>query len=151
MYTISLNQIDQSITLQQDAHDIELSQIGVPGARGLIGNGADALVINGKSSDYRDYINLVPSDFTHVVANNTTDYTATVTDDVIRFTVTATLTLPTAIGSGRRYTVICDGYGVIVTIDANGSDTVNNELTQVLNNGDTINIIDVVVGKWNII
>ena len=151
MYTINLNQTDQSIDLRQSVHEITLDQIGVPGERGQIGNGADELVVNGKSSDYQDHIDLVPSDFTHVVLTKVTNYLATATDDVIRFTATATLSLPHATCSGRRYTVICDGAGVIVTIDANASETINNELTQILNDGDTINIIDVALNKWNII
>ena len=151
MNTINLSQSDQSIGLYQTNYEIELSQVGVPGERGQIGNGADALVINGKSSDYQDHIDLVPSDFTHVVSTKVANYLATATDDVIRFTATATLSLPHATGSGRRYTIICDGTGVIVTIDANAAETINNELTQVLNDGDTINIIDVALNKWNII
>lgn len=82
------------------------------------------------------------------VVTKTAGYTATVNDEVIRFTTSATLTLPAATGSGQKYTVIADGC--TVTIDGNGSETINNELTQTLYDGDAAILHDVASGKWNI-
>ena len=40
---------------------------------------------------------------------------------------------------------------VLVTVDANGSETINGEITQELNNGEAITIKDYETGKWVIL
>jgi hypothetical protein len=85
------------------------------------------------------------------IATKTANYTVDGADDVIRFTATATATLPAATGNGKVYSIISDGAGVVVTVDGNAAETINRELTQVLNDGDTITIVDVAAGLWNIL
>jgi len=148
MYTINLNSSDNSITVSHTPYTIDMP-ILARGYRGQIGNGADALVINGKSSDVNDVITLLPSDFTHVISNKSDNYTATNTDDVIRFTANATLTLPHATGSGRKYIIVSDG--AIVTIDAYQSELISGETTQVIDDNESITIIDTATNKWNIV
>lgn len=89
-----------------------------------------------------------PVSLAATVTTKVADYVATDTDQVIRFTANATLTLPAATGSGTHFFV--RAVGATVTIDGNGSDTINEELTQVLNAGDSIQIIDEAVGLWGI-
>ena len=67
------------------------------------------------------------------VTTKTLDYTATASDDVILMnnTVSKTLTLPTAVGNEGKtfYVVKIDGTsGISVTIEADGSETIDGEL-----------------------
>jgi len=68
---------------------------------------------------------------------------------VIRFTASATLTLPAATGSGKLFWVRAVG-AVTVVVDGNGSDTINEELTQTLGAGDSIQVIDEAAGVWGV-
>jgi hypothetical protein len=85
-----------------------------------------------------------------VIQTKTGDYTAGATDRIIRFTASATLTLPAATGSGWQYIIICDGSGISVVVDANGTETINRQLTQTLSDGDCMVIYDTASGIWNI-
>ena len=78
----------------------------------------------------------------------TADYAATANDEVIKFTSNATLTLPAATGSGQHYLVRASGCTVVV--DGNGTDTINEELTQTLFAGDSVQIIDDGSGLWGV-
>jgi hypothetical protein len=86
----------------------------------------------------------------NTVATKTGDYTAESTDRIIRFTASARLILPSATGSGIQYIIICDGVGVSIIVDANGSETINRQLTQTLSDGDCMVIYDTASGIWNI-
>ena len=85
------------------------------------------------------------------VNNQSTDYSIIETDRLVRFTATATVTLPSASGSGRIITLVCDADQAVLTITPSGSDTVNREISQTLYDGDSITIVDVDSGQWNII
>ena len=61
-----------------------------------------------------------------------------------------TITLPAASGSGKSYMIKSIGVGK-VTIDANGAETIDGELTQTLDQWDCINIVDYASGKWLVI
>ncbi len=91
------------------------------------------------------------NNFLSAVSVKTADYTLTENDHTVKFTATATATLPAATGSGIPHVIICEGTGVVVTVDANGSETINGELTQTLYDGDAIQIQDIATGVWNII
>jgi len=69
-------------------------------------------------------------------------YTIDATDSVINCTAnTFTITLPTAVSiEGRVYLIKNTGTG-IVTVDGNGNETLDGELTQTLNQWDSITII----------
>jgi len=97
---------------------------------------------------HRFNANIESSGRRQATVTQTADYTALVSDEIIRFTSDATLTLPAATGTGQTYTVIADGCTAI--IDANGSETINNELTQTIYDGDAIILHDTASGVWNI-
>ena len=61
-----------------------------------------------------------------------------------------TVNLLAATGSGRGREVASIGVGV-VTVDANGVETINGETTQALQQGEAIRIRDYASGKWVII
>ena len=70
----------------------------------------------------------------------TTTYTALSTDDIIQCNGTFTVSLPTASGiSGRIYHIKNVGTGTI-TIDPDGTETIDGELTQTLNAWESISI-----------
>jgi hypothetical protein len=85
------------------------------------------------------------------VVTKTANYTLLSSDDIVLFTATATATLPQSTGGGATKTIICDGAGVVVTVDGDGGDTINNELTQTLYNGDSITLVDAASGEWLVI
>jgi hypothetical protein len=85
------------------------------------------------------------------VATKTADYTATANDEHIRFTASATLTLPAATGTGQAYSVKAAGDAVTVIIDANGAETIDGKLTIILAPRDGVQIIDAASGVWDII
>jgi hypothetical protein len=67
----------------------------------------------------------------------TANYTALATDEIIDCDATSasfTITLPTAVGiTGKRYDIRkSDVSGNTVTIDADGTETINGSLTQVI-------------------
>ena len=68
--------------------------------------------------------------------------TLVVTDQIVEITAnTFSLFLPTAVGiTGHRYTLINSGSG-IVTVDADGTETINGALTKVLIPGDSMEIL----------
>lgn len=69
------------------------------------------------------------------------NYTLTADDSSIECTANSfTITLPTAVGiDGKIYTIKNTGTGVI-TIDANGTETIDNELTQTITQWDSITL-----------
>ncbi len=69
-------------------------------------------------------------------------YTLTSLDNIIECTAnTFTITLPTAVGiAGKQYVIKNSGSGVI-TVDGDGSQTIDDELTQALNQYDSITIV----------
>lgn len=73
----------------------------------------------------------------------TGDYTLTTADFLIEITGAAdvTVTLPTAVGiQGREYEVKHSGTGV-VTVDADGTETIDGSLTQTLSQYDPMKIM----------
>jgi len=68
-------------------------------------------------------------------------YTLTAQDSIVTIDGTYTMTLPTAVGCvGRRYTITNVGTGV-VTIDTTSSQTIDGELTQTLNQYDSVDLV----------
>ena len=72
----------------------------------------------------------------------TANYTATSANYLIDCTAnTFTVTLPTAVGiTGRQYVVNNSGTGVI-TVDADGTETINGALTVTLNQYDSVTVV----------
>lgn len=79
-----------------------------------------------------------------IVAIKSGNYTLETSDEVVVFTATATATLPASTGLGHTYRIVCRAG--ITTIDANGSETIKGELTQVLYPGEDLIITD--TGVW---
>ena len=86
---------------------------------------------------------------TRVVTVSTTELT---TDGLIvcNKATAMTVTLLAATGSNRVRQIASINDGA-VTVDANGAETINGETTQVLGNGDCMDIRDYATGKWVII
>ncbi len=76
------------------------------------------------------------------VVQKSANYILTGDEDVVEATANSfTFTLPTAIGiSGKRYIIKNSGTGVI-TVDGDSSETIDGELTQTLNQYDSITIV----------
>ena len=76
------------------------------------------------------------------LVQKTSAYTLTSLDYQIECTANSfTLTLPTAVGiTGRVYSVKNNGSGTI-TLDGNGTETIERSLTQELSQGDNIQIM----------
>lgn len=62
----------------------------------------------------------------------------------------ATVTLPTATGSGQVVAISSVGAGA-VTVDANGSETINGALTQTLYQYEAITVCDYASGAWTVL
>lgn len=82
---------------------------------------------------------------TLAVVTKTGDYTATSSDAVIIVDASAntvTITLPTASGiTGRCYTIKCIDATFAVDVDGDGAETIDGQLTQALNQWDSIDVI----------
>jgi hypothetical protein len=132
--------------------DRDTGLITIPGDLAVDGQDPNTVLAgpsSGSAIGTATFRSLVPADIPNKpVATETGTYTVTTADHLIRFTATATCNLPPATGSGQPLIVAADGAGVVVTVDGNGSETINNELTQVLTDGDAIDLYDVAVGKW---
>lgn len=89
---------------------------------------------------------LLTSGRKQAVAIKSGNYTLTVNDEIVVFTVTATGSLPAATGSGNTHRIICRAG--TTTIDGNSTDTVKGELTQTLTAGEDLIITDTAVGIW---
>lgn len=79
--------------------------------------------------------------------NNT--YVVLSSDNLVRCTGTFSVTLPDATGSGNSYTIYNYGVGVI-TIDGDGGDTINGDLTYTLNASCYVTVVDVAAGAWDL-
>jgi len=77
-------------------------------------------------------------------------YTLVPEDEVVLCTGTFTISLMAADGGGGVYTLKNIGTGVI-TVDADGTETIDGELTQVLLENDSITIFDGASGLWYIL
>lgn len=87
------------------------------------------------------------------VSIKTTTYTATVNDYILlgnHATTAFTINLPAATGS-CQVLVIGNINAAVVTVDANGTETIAGALTQTLNQWDSIMICDYGTGTWNIL
>jgi hypothetical protein len=91
---------------------------------------------------------------THVegILIKTATYTISATDNTIicNKTTAMTINLPAASGSGKTYLIKSIGLGA-VTIDGDSSDTIDGELTQIINQWEGLNIIDYAANTWVII
>lgn len=68
-------------------------------------------------------------------------YTLTAQDSIVTASGTFTVTLPTAVGcTGRRYTVTNIGTGV-VTVNTTSSQMIDGDLTQTLNQYDSMDVV----------
>ena len=78
-------------------------------------------------------------------ATKTEDYTITSSDGTIIVDAssnTVTITLPTAVGiNGTSYMIKCIDDTFTVTVDTDGAETIDAELTQTLNQNDNISIV----------
>lgn len=76
--------------------------------------------------------------FNHTKKN--TNYTTLITDHIIECGAAITVNLITAVGNYKKRYNIVNVSGGNVTVDANGSETINGSLTQVLASGDSLTI-----------
>jgi len=80
----------------------------------------------------------------------TGDYTITDSDYLINCTGTITISLPTAVGrAGQEYCIKNSGVGV-VTVDPDGTETIDGELTKLLSQYDAMKIMSTGI-NWIII
>ncbi len=84
------------------------------------------------------------------ITNVTQAYTVLDTDDVVRCNGTFTVTLPAATGSGALYIIKNIDTGII-TLDGNGTDTIDGSLTQTITSLCWLTVLDVASGKWDIL
>lgn len=86
------------------------------------------------------------------VTSKTADYTAQASDSVIvcNKATAMTITLPAATGSGKWLAIGSIGAGA-VTVDANGSETIDGQTTRALAQWDTVQIVDYAAGTWKVI
>lgn len=69
---------------------------------------------------------------------------------IVNSTSPITINLPAAIGQGRIYYIKNVNTGV-VTVDGSGSETIDGELTQTINQWETMPICDYATGTWIIL
>lgn len=83
----------------------------------------------------------------------TGNYTILSTDRVIVCNSSGdlTVTLPHPISSSGRHHIIKNIGTGVVTIDGNGTDTIDGELTQALNQWDAVELMAYASGKWAIV
>jgi len=78
------------------------------------------------------------------ITTKTADYTATIEDSTIVIDAssnTVTITLPTAVGiDGRKYNIKCIDDTFACDVDGDGTETIDGELTQILNQWDNMQI-----------
>jgi len=88
----------------------------------------------------------------HTLRTITGNYTAVLGDEIIIFNRTNSITgiLPIASGAGKGYIFKNINSG-IATITGNGSDTIDGEFSQSLNQWDAFFIIDYAANKWIIV
>lgn len=81
-----------------------------------------------------------------------TDGTGAITDDEVHCSGTMTLTIPAAVGSGRRCMIVMDAGTVAVTIARSGSDTIGTLTTLTFSvPGAAFMIDDAATGKWGLL
>jgi hypothetical protein len=84
------------------------------------------------------------------ITNVSNTYIVDPGDEVIRCDGTFTVTLPPATGSGVAYCIKNIGTGVI-TIDGNGSETIDGVTTKTLLSYDRIVVLDAAAGAWDLV
>lgn len=82
----------------------------------------------------------------------TGNYTALATDQVIvcNRSTEMTVTLPAATGSGKTFNIKSVNYGPVI-VDAYGSQTIDGELTQEVEQWENLVVIDYAAGAWGIL
>lgn len=102
-------------------------------------SGSDAGLETGALFEIGGVVHIAPFN-TYLAKTN--DYTITTSDFLIECTTgTFTVTLPTAVGvAGRQYEIKNSGTGVI-TVDAYAAQTIDGQLTQLLNQYDAMKIM----------
>jgi len=101
------------------------------------GSGLDGTIIN--NAQLQAIFDAVDGAITPVVQVKTSNYTVLITDDLlIANSGTFTFTLPTAVGhDGKELAFVNRGTGS-VTVDGNGTETIDGDLTVLLNDGKAI-------------
>lgn len=96
--------------------------------------------------DWQDLSSL-PASNIRTITTKTANYTATTSDDIIECDASSggfTITLPTAVGnSGLSFTIVVteDSAGNKVTVDPNGSQTINGDSTKELKKEDSMVVV----------
>ena len=106
------------------------------------------LTIAGSEVDQDAVQTLIDANNVLTITNVTTTHIVQSTEEWIRCNGTFTVTLPVASGSGRGIMIMNIGSGII-TVDGNGSDTINGELTQTLDTFISIFVVDAAANKWD--
>jgi hypothetical protein len=83
-----------------------------------------------------------------IITNVDDTYVVLDTDEWIRCDGTFTVTLPPATGSGQGFLIMNIGVGTI-TVDGDGTDTINGELTQTVLALDSLFVLDAAAGIWD--
>ena len=88
-----------------------------------------------------DIIDFAPT-LRRKITSKSATYTILLTDDVIDFTAnTFTATLPTAVGIKGKYFDIKNSGAGIVTLEGDGSETIDGSLNETLAAGDAISVL----------
>jgi hypothetical protein len=82
------------------------------------------------------------------ITDVTSTYVVLDSNEWIRCDGTFTVTLPPATGSGQGFLIMNVGAGII-TVDADGSETINGELTQTVIALDSLFVLDAAAGIWD--
>src|SRR5512139_3748344 len=104
----------------------------------------------GETLSFPSSFGVATSYATFVIKTDT--YTATSNDELIvcNKATAMTINLPAATGTGKKFSIGNVNTGQ-VTVDGNGSETINGETTQLVDQWACMDIVDYASGKWIII
>lgn len=125
-----------------------LANLNTANNKSIAVQGEPAYTTDSKQVYIFDGTDFIPISARHAVVVKTADYTATTMDEVIvcNKSGTMTITLPAATGLGKCFTVKSINSTVIV--DGNSAETIDGELTQIINKWDSITVCDYASGVW---
>jgi len=107
-------------------------------------DGTESIYLDDANSDVPKkilYTTLINVSTDNYIEKSST-YTIVTTDKIVNCTSgTFTITLPTAVGVGGKTYSITNSGGGIITLDADGTETIQGDLTQFIYSDETIDIV----------